>query len=38
MCIKAYGIPDPGPNDNPTEGRSSALALAAKGHIYFKPN
>ena len=37
MC-KAYGIPDPGPNDNPTEGRSSALAFAKKAISYFMPN
>ena len=38
MCVKAYGIPDPGPNDNPTEGRSSALAFAKKAISYFMPN
>ena len=37
MC-KAHGIPDPGPNDNPTEGRSSALAFAKKVISYFMPN
>ena len=37
MC-KAYEIPDPGPNDNPTEGRSSALAFAKKAISYFMPN
>ena len=38
MCVKAYGIPDSGPNDNPTEGRSSALAFAKKAISYFMPN
>ena len=37
MC-KAYGIPDPGPNDNPTEGRSSALTFAQRAISYFMPN
>jgi len=37
MC-KAYGISDPGPNDNPIEGRSSALAFAKKAISYFMPN
>ena len=25
MCVKVDGIPNPGPDDNPTEGRSSSL-------------
>jgi hypothetical protein len=25
MCVKVYGIPNPGPDDNPTKGRSSSL-------------
>jgi len=33
MC-KAYGISDPGLNDNATEGRSSALAFAKKAISY----
>jgi len=37
MC-EAYGIPDPGTNDNPTEVRSSALAFVKKAISYFMPN
>ena len=37
MC-KAYGIPDPGPNDNPTKDRSSDLAFVKKAISYFMPN
>ena len=32
------GCPDPEPNDNPTEGRSSALTFAQKAISYFMPN
>ena len=38
MCLKVYGNPNPGQNDNPTQGRSSALAYAKKAISYFMPN
>ena len=25
MCLKVYGNPEPNPNDNPTQGRSSPI-------------
>ena len=30
MCLKVYGNPDPGVDDNPTEGRSSLLEFYKK--------
>ena len=38
MCLKVYGNPDPGPNDNPTKGRSSVIAFAKKAVSFFMPN
>jgi hypothetical protein len=38
MCLTVYGTPDPTPEDNPTEGRSSSLAFAKKALSYFMPN
>ena len=38
MCLKVYGTPDPTPEDNPTEGRSSSLAFSKKALSYFMPN
>jgi hypothetical protein len=38
MATKVYGRPDPGPNDNPTFGRSTSLAYYKKAISYFMPN
>ena len=38
MCMKVYGDPDPGPDDNPTEGRSSSLEHYKKCLSYYMPN
>lgn len=38
MCVKVYGMPDPGAHDNPTEGRSSSLEYFKKALSYFMPN
>ena len=38
MSLKVYGTPDPSPNDNPIEGRSSLLAYAKKAISFFMPN
>ena len=38
MAVKAYGIEDPGPDDNPTDGRSSSLEYYKKAISYFMPN
>jgi len=38
MCLKAFGIPNPGPNDNPMQGCSSSLAQYKKAISFFMPN
>ena len=38
MSLTVYGTPDPHPDDNPTEGRSSSLMFAKKALSYFMPN
>ena len=38
MCRDAFGTPEPGPEDKPTERRSSGLAFAKKAVSYFMPN
>jgi hypothetical protein len=38
MAFKAYGKEDPGPNDNPTCGRSSSLMYYKKALSYFMPH
>ena len=38
MCLKVYGMPDPSPNDRPTEGRSNSLEFAKKAISFFMPN
>jgi hypothetical protein len=38
MCVKAFGMPQPTVNDNPTLGRSSSLAFYKKALSYFMPN
>ena len=38
MCLKVYGNPDPDPNNNPTQDRSSSIAYAKKAMSYFIPN
>ena len=38
MCLKVYGMPDPSPNDRPTEGRSNSLEFAKKANSFFMPN
>jgi hypothetical protein len=36
--LKAYGMEEPGPNDNPTECRSSTLQQIKKALSFFMPN
>ena len=38
MCLKVYGNPDPGIDDNPTEGRSTSLEFYKKALSFFMPN
>ena len=38
MKNKVYGTPEPGPDDNPTEGRSSSLVFAKKALSFYMPN
>jgi hypothetical protein len=38
MCVKVYGIPEPGPDDNPTLGRASLLDYYKKALSYYMPN
>ena len=38
MCLKVYGVPNPGPDDNPTLGRSSSLAYYKKALSYYMVN
>ena len=41
MCVKVYGIPEPGPDDNPynpTLGRASSLEYYKKALSYYMPN
>jgi hypothetical protein len=38
MAFKVYGIENPGPNDNPTFGRSSSLSYYKKAISYFMPH
>ena len=38
MCVKAYGVPNPGPEDNPSEGRSASLEYYKKALSYFMPD
>ena len=38
MSLKVYGTPDPTPDDNPTEGRSSSLMYYKKALSFFMPN
>jgi hypothetical protein len=37
-CLKVYDNPDPGPQDNPTEGRASSLAYYKKAISYYMVN
>jgi hypothetical protein len=37
-CVMVYGIPEPGPDDNPTLGRSSSLEYYKKALSYYMPN
>jgi hypothetical protein len=38
MSVQAYGIPQPGPNANPTLARSNSLKYWKKGISFFMPN
>ena len=38
MCLKVYGNPDPGIDENPTEGRSASLQYYKKALSFFMPN
>lgn len=38
MCVKVYGNPDPGPEDNPTMGRASSLEYYKKALSYYMVN
>jgi hypothetical protein len=38
MCVKAHGTPEPGPDDNPTEARSSSLEFWKKAISSFMLN
>lgn len=38
MCQKAYGNPNPGPDDNPTLRRSSTIEYSKKAHSYYMVN
>jgi hypothetical protein len=39
MCQKAYGNPNPGPDDNPTlRRRSSTIEYSKKAHSYYMVN
>jgi hypothetical protein len=38
FCMKVYGIPEPGPNDNPTLGRHTSIEMAKKAISYYVPN
>ena len=38
MCLKVYGMEEPGPGDNPTEGRSNSLLYWKKALSFFMPN
>ena len=38
MCEKAYGTPEPGPNDHPTLCRSTSLEFWKKAISSFMPN
>jgi hypothetical protein len=38
MCVKVYGIPEPGTDDNPTLGRASLLDYYKKALSYYMPN
>ena len=38
MCLKVYGVPNPGPDDNPTLGRSSSLLYYKKALSYYMVN
>jgi hypothetical protein len=38
MCLKVFQDPNPGPEDNPTHGRSSSLMYYKKAISYFMPN
>ena len=36
--LKVYGVVNPGPNNQPTEGRSSSMAYAKKAISFYMPN
>jgi hypothetical protein len=38
MCMKVYGTPTPGPEDNPNLGRSSSLEFYKKALSYYMVN
>jgi hypothetical protein len=38
MCRDAFGTPDPGPDDKPTERRSAGLGFAKKAISFFMPH
>jgi hypothetical protein len=38
MCRDAFGTPDPGPDDKPTERRSAGLCFAKKAISFFMPH
>jgi hypothetical protein len=38
MCVKAYGMPEPGPNNHPTECRSTSIEFWKKAISSFMPN
>jgi hypothetical protein len=38
MCVKACGMPEPGPDDHPTECRSSSIEFWKKAISSFMPN
>ena len=38
ICLKVYGKPDSGPNENTTQGHSQSIAYANKDISYFMPN
>ncbi len=37
MCVTAYGVPDPGPEDRPTRARSVSLENTKKAISFFMP-
>lgn len=38
FCLKVFGTPDPAPNQNPTEGRSTSLDYYKKAISYYMPD